>query len=101
MSTHCDDLSNIIFDVKAKLSDDEYMEMYRLLQKVSESVQPNATVPDSGEEPWGDETTITLPVSMYKAEMLRASSRSSTTGASTCTIQVCVTILGLALMLWG
>jgi len=100
MSTHCDDLSNLIFDVREKLSDEEYIEMYRLLEQVSKSVRPpNSEALDepSHEEMWNGESTITLPVSMYKAEISRAESTATREARSA--VQVCAIILGFALIL--
>ena len=68
MTSQCPEfanLSDMIFDAKAKLTDEEYMEMYRLLSEIKTIKCPEDT-PDPCFE---GESTITLRVSMYNREL--------------------------------
>lgn len=73
MSSQCPEfanLSNMIFDAKAKLTDEEYMEMYRLLSEIKTFKCPEVpeVTPDH-DHIFEGETTITLQVSMYNRDL--------------------------------
>ena len=67
MTSQCpefSDFSNILFDVKEKLSDEEYMQLYDLLAKMKALKCPEV----ESEPDFAGETTITMTCAFYESE---------------------------------